>query len=91
MLRQLLGIYLLAVNCAAFALMGVDKRRAQRGKWRIPERTLFLPVLLGGALGGTLGMRAFRHKTKHWYFRWGFPALLLIQLALLACGLRRIL
>lgn len=78
---KLLGLYLLAVNCAAFVLMGLDKRRARRGAWRIPERTLFLPVLFGGALGGTLGMRAFHHKTRHWYFRFGFPFLLLLQLA----------
>lgn len=79
-LWQLLGLYLLAVNLAAFALMGLDKRRARRGKWRVPERSLFLPAVLGGALGGTVGMRVFHHKTRHWYFRYGFPLLLLIQL-----------
>ena len=83
-LCQLLGLYLVAVNLAAFVLMGVDKRRAKRGAWRISERALFLPALLGGALGGTLGMRAFRHKTKHWYFRWGLPLLLILQAGLLA-------
>lgn len=82
-LWQLLGLYLLAVNLAAFALMGADKGRARRGAWRVPERTLFLPALLGGALGGTLGMRVFHHKTRHWYFRWGFPLLLALQLAAL--------
>ena len=80
-LWQLLGLYLLVVNLAAFALMGADKSRARRGAWRVPERTLFLPALLGGALGGTLGMRVFHHKTRHWYFRWGFPLLLALQLA----------
>ncbi len=83
-LCQLLGLYLVAVNLAAFVLMGVDKRRAKRGAWRISERALFLPALLGGALGGTLGMRVFRHKTKHWYFRWGLPLLLILQAGLLA-------
>ena len=77
---RLLGLYLLSVNVTAFALMGVDKRRARRGQRRVPERTLFLPALLGGALGGTLGMRTFRHKTRHWYFRFGFPLLLVLQL-----------
>ena len=83
-LWQLLGLYLLAVNVAAFLLMGADKGRARRGGWRVPERTLFLPALLGGALGGVLGMQAFRHKTRHWYFRWGFPLLLVLQIGLLA-------
>ena len=79
-LRQPLGLYLLAVNLAAFMLMGADKRRARRGAWRISEKALFLPAALGGALGGVLGMRVFHHKTRHWYFRLGFPLLLLAQL-----------
>lgn len=82
-LWQLLGLYLGAVNLAAFVLMGVDKRRAKKGQWRISEKALFLPVVLGGGLGGVLGMRTFHHKTKHWYFRFGFPLLLLLQLLLL--------
>lgn len=76
-----LGIYLLAVNLTAFVMMGMDKRRARRGRRRISEKALFLPAALGGALGGILGMRHFHHKTKHWYFRWGFSALLLLHLA----------
>lgn len=76
-----LGIYLLAVNLVAFALMGIDKRRAKKDKWRIKETTLFLPVLLGGGVGGILGMKTFHHKTKHWYFRFGFPAILILELA----------
>lgn len=81
-LWQLLGLYLLAVNLTAFFLMGIDKRKARRDAWRVPEKTLFLPAVLGGALGGILGMRVFRHKTKHWYFKFGFPTLLILQLAL---------
>ena len=76
-----LGIYLLAVNLWAFALMGIDKRRAKKDLWRIKERTLFLPVLLGGGVGGILGMKTFHHKTKHWYFRFGFPAILILEIA----------
>ena len=80
-LWQLLGLYLALMNLAAFAAMGADKGRARRGRWRVSEKALFLPALLGGALGGVLGMRAFRHKTRRWYFRFGFPALLVLQLA----------
>jgi len=81
-LWQMLRLYLLLVNLAAFLVMGADKRRAKRGSWRISEKALFLPAVLGGALGGILGMRVFHHKTKHWYFRFGFPALLLAQILL---------
>ncbi len=69
------------MNIAAFALMGIDKAKAKAGKWRIPENTLFLAAACFGALGGTLGMLIFRHKTKHWYFKWGFPALMILQAA----------
>lgn len=82
-LWQLLGFYLLVVNLAAFALMGLDKRRAKHHAWRIPEKVLFLPVVLGGAFGGILGMRSFHHKTQHWYFQVGFHLLLLVHLVLL--------
>ena len=75
------GIYLLLVNLWAFVLMGIDKRRARKDLWRIKERTLFLPVLLGGGLGGILGMKVFHHKTKHWYFRFGFPVILILEIA----------
>ena len=64
-----------------FALMGVDKWKARRGDWRIPEATLWAFALLGGALGGTLGMQVFRHKTRHWYFRFGVPLLAVLELA----------
>lgn len=74
---------LLGINVLAFSLMGIDKRRARRHLWRIPEKTLFLVVLLGGGIGGTLGMFFFRHKTKHWYFRLGFPAIAILEYAAL--------
>ena len=88
-LVQLVILYLMAVNLAAFFLMGVDKRRAVGKKWRISEKTLFLPAVLGGALGGLLGMRFLHHKTRHWYFRWGFPLLLVVQLLLVVLALRQ--
>ena len=65
-----------------FTVYGVDKAKARRGAWRVPEKTLFLLPLLGGSVGALLGMLIFRHKTKHWYFVWGIPLILLAQIAL---------
>lgn len=79
-----LALWLVCINAATFAVYGVDKRRARQGAWRVPEKTLFLLPLLGGSVGALLGMHVFRHKTRHWYFRWGIPAIFLLQLA--ACG-----
>ena len=81
-ITQVFIFYLIIVNLIDFILMGVDKKKAIRGAWRIPEATLFLFALIGGSLGGILGMHFFHHKTKHWYFRWGMPAILAAQLAL---------
>lgn len=75
-------LWVLALSLADFALMGVDKRRAKRGAWRVKERTFFLLALLGGSPGALLGMWTFRHKTRHWYFKFGLPAILLAQIAL---------
>lgn len=84
-----LAVWLIAINLVTFAVYGADKRRARRGAWRVPEKTLFLLPLLGGSVGALLGMRVFRHKTKHWYFVWGVPAILLAQMALAVWLLRR--
>ena len=80
--RRLLPLWLALMSLVLFVVMGADKRRAKAGSWRVPEKTLFLLALLGGAIGGVIGMRVFRHKTKHWTFAWGFPILALLQLAL---------
>ena len=78
-------LVLLAVRSVfLFAMMGIDKGKARRGTWRIPEKTLFVFALLGGAVGGTAGMFLFRHKTKHLSFRLLFPLLAAAQLALCA-------
>lgn len=81
MIFQALCVYLLAVNLVLFAMMGIDKYKARKGLWRIRERTLFLTAILGGSVGGILGMKLFRHKTKHNSFKFGFPAILILQLA----------
>ena len=77
---------LIVMNLVSFALMGIDKRRAQRGAWRISEKALFLTTACFGGLGGVMGMRLFHHKTKHWYFRVFFPAMLVVQIVILAIG-----
>ena len=74
--------YLILMNLIAFTLYGIDKRRAKQGAWRISEYTLLLVALLGGSLGALLGMRYFRHKTRHRKFRYGVPLILLLQLGL---------
>ena len=88
MLYLIIGfaLYLLIVNVIGFIIMGEDKSRARRGAWRISETTLFTVALIGGALGATWGMHHFRHKTKHWYFRYGFPTILIIQILSLVGG-----
>ena len=75
-------VWLAVINLLTFIVYGADKRRARKGKWRVPEKTLFLLPLLGGSIGALLGMRVFHHKTKHWYFVWGIPAILLARIAL---------
>ena len=77
----ILLIYIGIINLAGFILMGVDKKKAIRNAWRIPEARLFLCALLGASPGCILGMYTFRHKTKHWYFVWGMPAILMVQIA----------
>ena len=86
--RSILAGYLVVVNLAAFVLMYTDKRLAKKpGSRRIPEKTLFLSALFGGSLGAVAGMQLFRHKTKHWYFVVGMPAILVAQFILLAWSL----
>ncbi len=83
----LIAVIVLAVlNLISFALMAYDKRCAKAGKWRVPEKTLFLATACFGGLGGVLGMVLCRHKTKHWYFKVFFPVLLAVQVVLLAVG-----
>ena len=76
-------LYLLLINAAAFLLMLVDKLKAKKNRWRIPERTLFGSALLGGSIGALCGMYTFRHKTKHLKFTVGVPVILVLQLVAL--------
>lgn len=76
-------LYTCLMNLIGFMMMGIDKNRAKRGKWRIPEARLFAFSLLGGSLGTWAGMYLFRHKTKHWYFVIGMPMIFLLHIGFL--------
>ena len=76
-------IYISTINILGFAIMGIDKFLAKKKAYRIPEATLFTFALFGGSLGTTLAMFLFRHKTRHWYFLYGMPVILLVQVAII--------
>lgn len=80
---RIVFIYLVIINLIAFLLMAMDKSRARKHQWRIPEKTLFLSAILGGSIGAIAGMYTFHHKTRHWYFVIGMPAILIVQIALI--------
>jgi len=81
----LITCYLLIMNLLVFFMMGWDKWRSKKeGARRIPEKRFFLIALLGGSIGAILGMHLFHHKTRHWYFRFGLPAILILQIAAIA-------
>ncbi|MBE6979385.1 MAG: DUF1294 domain-containing protein [Ruminococcaceae bacterium] len=82
MFPQLLIIYLVLVNAAAFLLMLADKLKAKKGAWRIPERTLIGIAVIGGSIGAITGMNLFRHKTRHLKFSIGLPVILAVQVVL---------
>ena len=82
-LKYILALYLVVINIAAFAMMGIDKKRARKHEWRIPEARLFTSALLGGGLGALTGMYFFKHKTKHWYFVVGMPLIMILNFAII--------
>lgn len=75
--------YVIIMNIVAFTAMGIDKWKAKKRAWRIPEATLFILAALGGSIGAIAGMYTFRHKTKHRSFVWGMPAILIAQIILI--------
>lgn len=75
-----IAVWLAAANILGLILMGADKKRAKRGKWRVPEKIFFFVALLGGSIGCWSGMYLFRHKTRHWYFVVGMPLILIAQI-----------
>ena len=84
MTTKLIIIYLIAINVVTFFLYGIDKWKAKRSKWRIPEATLLGLAVIGGSIGAWLGMKVWHHKTQHKKFKYGLPLILLAQIALIA-------
>ena len=82
-------IYLAVINVVAFFMFGIDKWKAKKSKWRIPEATLLGLAVFGGSIGAWLGMKVWHHKTQHKKFRYGVPAIIIIQLALIGYFLYR--
>lgn len=76
-------LYVVAVNVVSFLMMGIDKRKAVKRAFRIPESTLFVLAIIGGSIGAIAGMHLFRHKTRHWYFLYGMPVILALQIILI--------
>ena len=83
-LHSYLAYYLLAINVVTFIVYGIDKYKAKKAKWRIPEATLLLLAVVGGSIGAWMGIKVWHHKTMHKKFKYGIPAILLIQIALMA-------
>lgn len=81
---KILLIYLLIINAAGFLFMFIDKQKAKKKKWRIPEVTLMGIAAMGGGIGSLMGMYTFRHKTLHKKFTLGIPAILILQIGLVA-------
>ena len=80
-------IYLAVINIVAFFLYGIDKWKAQRNKWRVTEARLLWIAVAGGSIGALLGMKIWHHKTQHAKFRFGLPAILILQIAAILAAL----
>ena len=76
-------IYLAVINVVTFFMYGVDKWKARKSKWRIRETALLGLAVLGGSIGAWLGMKAWQHKTQHKKFKYGVPAIIIVQLAII--------
>lgn len=81
-------LYLVVINVVAFLAFGLDKLKAKADAWRIPEKTLLGLAIIGGSVGAILGMRTFRHKTRHKQFSVGLPVILALQLIAVVVLLR---
>lgn len=80
-MTKLLIVYFALINLITFVMYGADKYKAKKSKWRIPEATLLWMAVIGGSIGAWIGMKVWHHKTLHKKFRFGVPAIFLLQLA----------
>ena len=83
MTNQIIAYYLMAINIVTFFVYGIDKWKAKKSLWRIREASLLMLAILGGSIGAWLGMKVWHHKTLHKKFRYGIPAIIIIQLTLI--------
>lgn len=81
-MRDIIIYYLLGINVIAFIVYGIDKLKAKKGRWRIPESTLLLLAIIGGGIGAWLGIKVWHHKTMHKKFRYGVPLIIIAEIAL---------
>lgn len=79
-ISTIIPIYITAINIIGFLIMLIDKKKAEKGKWRIPEKTIFLVTILGGGIGTISGMYIFRHKTKKLQFTIGLPTITILEI-----------
>ena len=82
-MNEILLYYLIGINMLTFFVYGIDKWKAQKGRWRIPEASLLTLSVIGGSIGAWVGMKAWHHKTMHKKFKYGLPLILLAQIALI--------
>ena len=83
MIQETVTYYLIIINIATFLVYGIDKWKAKKSLWRIRETSLLMLAILGGSIGAWLGMKAWHHKTLHKKFKYGVPAIIIVQLAIL--------
>ena len=81
-MNSILLFFIIGINVITFMVYGIDKLKAKKGKWRIPEATLLLLAIVGGSIGAWCGMKVWHHKTMHKKFKYGVPLILLIQIGL---------
>lgn len=80
-METILLFYLFGVNLLTFIVYGVDKSKARKSRWRIPETALLMLAVVGGSVGAWMGMRVWHHKTLHLKFKYGIPFIFLLQIA----------